>query len=317
MSAHSSYDSYMVIHIVIAVLVVVLLALLYAAYKVHFVLPYLAIRPSRMKVEDLVKRFGTPNVAELYGLQPERVSLPMRDGCTLDTWILRSPDALGTVIVLHGIASCKEMVAPRIAKYLAFGYNVVAYDSRANGLSGGEFCTLGYREKYDVIDCLDIIEAECGLQGPYAIHGSSMGGAVALQALEIEPRLRCGVIVCAFASLRETVGDYMLRLYSIRWSSVVEYIIARSESIAGFKVTDVLPERAAQGVHQPVLVVHGDRDERVGLEYGRRNYRSLASEDKELFVVEGAGHLNIAEIGGALLDEKIHGWINTHLHRQR
>jgi hypothetical protein len=67
----------MVIHIVIAVLVVVLLALLYAAYKVHFVLPYLAIRPSRMKVEDLVKRFGTPNVAELYGLQPERVSLPM------------------------------------------------------------------------------------------------------------------------------------------------------------------------------------------------------------------------------------------------
>ncbi len=39
----------MVIHIVIAVLVVVLLALLYAAYKVHFVLPYLAIRPSRMK----------------------------------------------------------------------------------------------------------------------------------------------------------------------------------------------------------------------------------------------------------------------------
>jgi hypothetical protein len=74
----------MVIHIVIAVLVVVLLALLYAAYKVHFVLPYLAIRPSRMKVEDLVKRFGTPNVAELYGLQPERVSLPMRDGC-MDT----------------------------------------------------------------------------------------------------------------------------------------------------------------------------------------------------------------------------------------
>ncbi|MFM8438437.1 MAG: alpha/beta hydrolase [Candidatus Kapaibacterium sp.] len=305
----------MMTSIFLLLLAVTSLSLAYAAYKVHYVLPYLAIRPSRMNANDLEKRFGTVNVHELFGIRPERVLLHTRDGCALDTWIVRAEDALGTVIVLHGIASCKEMVAPRIAKYVRFGYNVVAYDSRANGASGGEFCTLGFREKLDVIDCLDEIEAKHGLCGPFAIHGSSMGGAIALQALEIEPRLRCGVVVCAFASLRETVGDYMLRLYSIRWPMVVDYIVARSEDIAGFRVDDVLPERAARGVHQPVLFVHGDKDERVNVEYGRRNYRSLASEDKELYVVEGAGHVNISEVGGALLDEKIHGWINTHLHR--
>lgn len=299
----------------LTVLLVILMTLVYAAYKVHFVLPYLAIHPTRMRERDLEKRFGTPTVYEVFGLQPERVVLHTRDGCPLDTWIIRSENSLGTIILLHGIASCKEMIAPRIAKYAQFGYNVVAYDSRANGKSGGEFCTLGYLEKYDVIDVLNEIENTYKLNGPFAIHGSSMGGAIALQALEIEPRLRCGVIVCAFASLRETVSDYMRRLYSIRWHAITNYIVSRSETIAGFAVDDVLPERAARGVHQPVLVVHGDQDERVSVEYGRRNYRSLASTDKELYVVEGAGHVNISEIGGTLLDEKIHGWINTHLHR--
>ena len=305
----------MITSVILVLIVVVLLLLAYAAYKVHFVLPYLAIRPSRMTSKDLVKRFGTENVHELFGLNPERVVLHTRDGCKLDTWILRAENALGTILVLHGIASCKEMVAPRIAKYVRFGYNVVAYDSRANGASSGEFCTLGYREKHDVVDCLNEIETTYGLHGPFAIHGSSMGGAIALQALEIEPRLRCGIIVCAFASLRETVGDYMLRLYSIRWQAVVDHIVSRSESIAGFTVDDVLPERAAHGVRQPVLFVHGDQDDRVSVDYGRRNYRSLAARDKELYIVEGAGHLNISEIGGTVLDEKIHGWINTHLHR--
>ena len=293
----------------------VALGIFYVLYKVYYVLPYLAIKPYRMKGADLEKRFGTAKVEEVYGLNPEQISFVSRDGVELKGWLIRTPNALGTMIVLHGIASCKEMVAPRVAKYARYGYNVIAYDSRANGASGGDFCTLGYYEKYDVVDCLTEAENRFGLPGPFAIHGSSMGGAVALLALEIEPRLQCGVIVCAFASLRETIADYMKRLYAVPWNRFMRIILERSERIANFSVDEVAPERAARKVTQPVLIVHGDTDERINVEYGRRNYQNLASRDKRLLVVEGAGHLNVSEVGGELLDEQVHGWINTHIHR--
>lgn len=286
-------------------------------YGIKHVLPYSAIKPYRVTPEILQTKFPQYLSAKDYGITPTHFSITTRDSILLDAWFvstLNTDTAKGTIIVLHGIASCKEMMLHRISSYAKLGYNVVAYDSRANGISGGEFCTLGYYEKYDVSDCLNTIEQQFGTHGPYGIHGASMGGAITLQALAIEPRLRCGVALCSFASLYETMYDYMEAMFGIRWQWIGEPVMKESERLARFRIDEVRPEESARNIHQPLLLIHGDADERINVAYSGRIMNNLASAHKELRIVPGAKHLNIAEVGGEPLEQHIAAWMQQYLH---
>jgi hypothetical protein len=50
-------------------------------------------------------------------------------------------------------------------------------------------------------------------------------------------------------------------------------------------------------VRCPVLVVHGDRDEVIPVEQGRRLF-DAAPEPKRLLLVEGAHHNDLSNVGG-------------------
>ena len=62
-----------------------------------------------------------------------------------------------TIVYLHGIADNRGSAAGPIARFLPLDYDVIAYDSRANGDSGGEACTYGYYEKQDLHRVIDTI----------------------------------------------------------------------------------------------------------------------------------------------------------------
>lgn len=277
------------------------------------VLPYSAICPSRITTEKLRVRFPEYTRAEDYGLTPTPFSFTTHDSLRLSGWIIDNHSTKGTVIVLHGISSCKEMMLPVIKRYSSAGFNVVAYDSRAHGSSMGNFCTLGYYEKYDVGSCITVVESLIKNPVSYCIHGNSMGGAVALQAMAIESRLKAGVIESAFSNLRETMYDYMEDFMVVRWRWFAEPVFRRSEQIAMFSIDEVSPEKSARQITQPVLLVHGDKDEKISIQYAHRNYQALSSTNKEIYVIEGGGHFNLPEIAGMKLDSYETSWLERAL----
>ncbi len=285
------------------------------------VLPYSAIKPFRVTQQKLDSQFPQYSSRAIQEVAPTNFTFTTRDSVQLDSWLVRPQDTTqepkGTVIVFHGIASCKEMMLGAVKHYSSLGYNVLAYDSRANGKSGGDYCTLGYYEKYDVSDCITFAEQKFGITGPYAVHGSSMGGAIAMQALAVEPRLQCGVIMSTFATLHETMYDYMEQIFGIRWQWIGEPVMKKSERIARFSIDDVAPEQYARNVHCPVLLVHGDSDEKIYLKYGERLYNALGSQDKQLKVIKGAKHLDVDTVGADSLQTTIAEWMNTHLNQSR
>src|SRR4029079_12296849 len=69
-------------------------------------------------------------------------------GVTLRGWRFRaSGPRRGTVIYLHGSADNRTSGLFVAQRFTPRGYDVVVYDSRAHGESGGEACTYGYYEK--------------------------------------------------------------------------------------------------------------------------------------------------------------------------
>ena len=92
---------------------------------------------------------------------------------TLRGWRCRAVgERKATLVFLHGVADNRTSAAGMVPRYVNLGFEVIAYDSRAHGGSGGDACTYGYWEKQDLNKVLDTVPA-----GPIVLLGGSLGAA--------------------------------------------------------------------------------------------------------------------------------------------
>ncbi len=61
------------------------------------------------------------------------------------------------MILLHGLHSRKERLLPLAAELNEAGFNILMFDFRAHGESGGEYTTFGLRELLDLLGALDYL----------------------------------------------------------------------------------------------------------------------------------------------------------------
>lgn len=203
------------------------------------------------------------------------------DGVVLKGWMFRAEGRrAGTLIYLHGVSDNRQSAVGIAGRLVPLGFDVVAYDSRAHGESGGEICTYGFYEKRD----LSLVIA--ALPGPIAVVGQSLGAAVALQAAPLTPRLAAIVAAETFSDLRTVARERAPRL-------LLPHIVARALALAerrgGFHVDSVSPVGAAAQTTTPVLLVHGAADVETTADHSERVYAALRGE-KRLILVRGAGH---------------------------
>lgn len=203
-------------------------------------------------------------------------------GVVLRGWRFRAPDPRrGTVIYLHGSADNRTSGLFVAQRFTPRGYDVVVYDSRAHGESGGEACTYGYYEKQDLRRVIDAAGP-----GPVAVIGVSLGGAVALQAAAVDDRITTVVAVSTFSDLRTVATE---RAPSFASASEIEEAFRIAERTASFRVDDVSPVASARTIAVPVLLVHGQDDGETPAAHSQRIFAALRGP-KRLILVPGAGH---------------------------
>jgi alpha-beta hydrolase superfamily lysophospholipase len=283
---------------------------------VEHVLPYSIIRPHRITHEEIVNAVHGDVSPEFFGLRSEPFNITVDDSIALKGWFIHADSSRpsGTVVILHGIASCKESMLPRARNFARAGLNSIVFDLRAHGESGGQFCTFGYYEKRDVSRYIDSALARFdSAVGPVAVWGGSLGAAVAIQAMEADPRIRCGVVESPFATLREVVFDYMKRMSGISLHSVADLALTRAGELARFPVDSIRPEESARHVRQPVMVVHGLQDEHISPDYGKRIFQNLCSTDKVWIPLARATHFTISSVGGEAYKKQIADFFLNHV----
>lgn len=187
----------------------------------------------------------------------------------------------GTVIYLHGVADNRTSGLGAIQRFVPMGFDVVAFDSRAHGNSGGTMCTYGFYEKQDVRRILDSV-----VQGPVVLVGTSLGAAVALQTAAADARVAAVVAAETFSDLRTVATERAPVFFR---PSTVDRAFRLAESLAQFQVDEVSPALAARGIAVPVLLIHGDADADTPADHSRRVFAALRGH-KRLILVPAAGH---------------------------
>jgi len=230
-----------------------------------------------------------------YGLAHESVSFSTRDGLTLRGWFIPAADPARAIIFCHGYSGdCSPdlVYAPLLHNA---GYNLLLFDFRGHGASGGDFTSLVYFERADVLAALDYLCAR-GITR-VGLLGFSMGGAAALAAAPLSP-LVVGVISdCTFAELWHVTRQAARRRgLPEPLASAVGWLIVLVASIrlrANLFSAD--PVRwIGKLAPRPVLIMHGAADADAPVAEAHQLFRA-AREPKELWLVPGAAHRKIEE----------------------
>ncbi len=267
--------------------------------------PTLLLRPRR-RTADYYRSKGLPIAPIDFNLPCESFRIPIDEDISLECWYIHAPAPDGrTILYLHGVGDCK-IDGLRAAKlFHDHGYNVILYDARRHGASGGDFCTYGFYEKYDVSKVIDFFAREKKLAIEKAgVFGTSMGAAVALQAAALDGRIAGVVAENSFATLRSIFDDYQKRMIKLPLHYLRNIVIVRSEFLARFKASEVSPVNAIANIHVPVLIVYGDQDHLINSKYSLQLF-AAAHEPKELYAIRGATHNNTWQIGGKGYETKV------------
>ncbi len=285
----------------INLLAIILTLLLGAAvFVVENVLPYSGIMPMRRKPEDLLWLLPKGVKPENYGLRASTIKIQTPDSLNLSALIVESntDTTLATVVLLHGISACKEVELER-AKILAdAGYASLLIDLRAHGQSEGEYCTFGFYEKQDLRAVADTL-AKLFPTRPMAIWGASLGGAVAIQAMAVEPRYQFGIVESTFDDFNKVALEYGADwLFGLRSHWLTSRVLHKSGQIAHFDPDVVKPVVSAAQINRPVFFIHGDKDARIPMWFGKGNYEACPAPGKRWYQVPGAGHNNLWKIAG-------------------
>jgi alpha-beta hydrolase superfamily lysophospholipase len=217
-------------------------------------------------------------------------------------WFHAAPGrARGTLVYLHGVSDNRGSSVGIAEHFVPQGFDVVAYDSRAHGASGGEACTYGFYEKQDLARVLDHLP-----RAPVVVMGTSMGGAVAMQAAAEDARISAVIAVASFSDLR-TAALERAPFFASR--SNLDDAFHLAEATAHFKVDDVSPVAAAPRIHVPVLLIHGDQDKETPYAHALRLLAALPGP-KRLVTIPGGGHR-----GGLTPDvwKQLDGWLDGAL----
>lgn len=117
------------------------------------------------------------------------------DGTQLQFRVWPAAKAHGTVLIMHGFAEHGLRYGHLVQALVPAGWNVVSFDARGHGHSGGTrvFCKAFQEYTDDLARAVALVKQK--LPGRLYLFGHSMGGLITLRLLAEQPHLVDGAIL--------------------------------------------------------------------------------------------------------------------------
>jgi pimeloyl-ACP methyl ester carboxylesterase len=254
---------------------------------------------------------------EAFGLAYEKVSFRTSDGLTLRGWFLPSPTGdERTLLMCHGWGDNKgELLAKTAFLNSAGSFNLLYFDNRSHGESGGEITTIGCLEVMDFHAAMDYLrEHKPRCLERLGVFGLSMGAAVAAMAAPEHPEVKAVVMESPFTTYRQVTRRWAWNNLRIPYFPLMMIVLWMLRLRVGREDVDSYsPLRFISRLEpRPVLFVSG-ADDRLMPPKDVRKLFAAAREPKELWMIPGAAHGKCREQAGAEYDRRIIAFFNAAL----
>ncbi len=216
------------------------------------------------------------------------------DRAVLAAWLLGVPASDVGVVLVHGKDGSRSTTwgdgFVRLAVALQdAGYQVVMLDLRGHGASGAGSYAFGFLERFDVIAAVEHLVEERGVRpGQVGVLGVSLGGASAIYAAAIDPRIGAVWSDSAYADIYPIIeqewpaasGLPLAVLPLVRWTHRL---------LRGFDLVSVRPVDEVPFLEpRPLMLVHGSADVLVPVAHA--TILSAAAPWSGVWLLDGVGH---------------------------
>ena len=235
---------------------------------------YISIRPFKIK---------TNLIPSDLNLKYEEVNFESADGIKLNGWFIPNSKSKSAIIVMHGYPADKANLLG-VAEFLAEDFNVFLFDFRYFGRSEGEYTTVGYFERNDLLGAIKYLDTEKNITS-VGLYGFSLGGAVAL--MTNHKNIKSIVADSSYAKLSHMV-EHMYGIFFI-----FKYPLAYLTKLYGIlflkiNIDKINPVDNMKNIKIPILLIHGNKDSQIPVNEAYLLHN--ANKNSKLWIVKNAGH---------------------------
>lgn len=226
-------------------------------------------------------------------------------------WVARGAGR-GAVLLLHGVRADRRQMQARALFLNRLGYSVLLVDLPAHGESLGERITFGAHEAEGVRVALAWLAHN--LPGEkIGVIGASLGAASVVLD-KPGKQIDALVIEAMYPTIQDATAN-RLALYGgapARW--LAPLLLMQLPWRTGVSVDQLRPIDAMASLDCPVFVIGGALDRHTPPEETRRIF-AAAHGSKQLWLVDGAAHVDLHEAARAEYEQRVAAFLQLHLRK--
>jgi alpha-beta hydrolase superfamily lysophospholipase len=189
------------------------------------------------------------------------------------------------------------------------GYATILIDLQAHGESSGDAITAGHLEKHDVRAAVEFARREHPFER-IGVIGVSLGGAAAVLASPLD------IDALVIESVYPNIADAILNRVAAKlgpFSSIpASLLLIQLKPRFGISPSELRPIDRMPLVGCPVCVASGTADRHTTVTETEQLF-AAAPEPKELWLVDGAAHVDLFRIDPVHYGQKVIGFLDRHL----
>ncbi|RSK27728.1 alpha/beta hydrolase [Bacillus sp. HMF5848] len=250
----------------IALFIVVFIFVLYVLGVGLYVtnqMKYIAKKPD----EEIINREITDghfSKDELTHLAKTDVKIQSPYGYNLNGWFFEQPYSNHYIVICHGVTVNNYNSIKYAKLFHKKGWNVLTYEHRRHGKSGGDTTTYGYYEKNDLKAVMDWVKKKAGDESVIGIHGESMGAAtMLLYAGTIEDGADFYIADCPYSSFDEQLAFRLKVEHNIPRQLVMPFAKLALTVREGYSFKDISPIQYIENIESPILFITSETDDYI------------------------------------------------------
>ena len=247
---------------------------------------HIGLSRSRSKQPD-DKTIGT----DWWQHEIEPVHIKAHDGEPLAAIAFKHPEPTDLwAIAAHGYTSYKEAMVHAAKELCARGINVLIPDLRGHGETGGRAIGMGWPDRLDIVTWCNWL-CERNPTCKILLYGESMGAATMMMASgEALPEQVTHIVAdCGYTSVSDIFKhDLRTKYHTPPWVILPPGALF-TKLLAGFNPYKASALEQVKKNTRPLLIIHGDLDNRVPTEMAYR-LKEAAGGKVKLVIAKGFAH---------------------------
>jgi len=217
-------------------------------------------------------------------------TLPSPFGYHIACEYFRIKGAQKTVVITHGITWSRYGSIKYMPMFRKRGFNILIYDLRNHGASGGKNTTFGLYEKFDLQVLVDWAFQQLDENGKVGTLGESLGAATTLQHAAIDQRISFAIADCPYSDLAQLLAFRLKEDYHLPSFPLLGLSNFACKLLANMTYRQVSPIASIPEIAIPVFWIHGQDDDYIPPKMSQQMYDAKKMGVRRIYLAPNAAH---------------------------